>query len=134
MKERAEGHNVSVHVDKMGRRIAEACVKGDILLIEGPIETRRYTAAGGDTKYITEIAVRPFQGTVRRMPTPARKAVEPGYADAQSTDAAIASLSADEASANENPTVDELADVFDNWGADDGVSFGDGDGDDGFPF
>lgn len=69
MREKVEGHNVSIYVDALGKRVAAAGKKGDILLVEGPMETRSWTTGDGEKRYITEIAVRPNLGTIRRMPS-----------------------------------------------------------------
>jgi single-strand DNA-binding protein len=69
MREKVEGHNVSIYIDALGRRVMGACKKGDILLVEGPIETRVWTVEDGGKRYITEIAIRPNLGTIRRMPS-----------------------------------------------------------------
>ncbi|MFZ3585152.1 single-stranded DNA-binding protein [Loktanella sp. DJP18] len=132
IRERTEGHNIVIHVDKMGRRISEACTTGDILLIEGAIETRRYKDTNGQTRYITEIAIRPYQGTVRRMPTPARKLIEKasnGDADTKSGE----ETAQPEAQAEVVVvTGDGPADIFDDWGSEGFESLDDSGQD--FPF
>lgn len=68
-QERAEGHNIAIYVDKIADRIHEKCRKGDILFVEGPMETRRWTDNNGSTHYMTEVAIRPRLGGIRRLPT-----------------------------------------------------------------
>jgi len=124
MKEKPEGHNVSVYVEKMARRIADACRKGDVILVEGMIETRKWTTPEGETRYITEISVRPFQGTVRRMPVtrPHTQTDERIPTDA-TREVAVAADGVEGFAGS--------GDVFEDWESD-GMSSLDGDGD--FPF
>ncbi len=68
-QERTEGHNVSIYTDKLADRIHEKCRKGDIVFVEGPMETRRWTDANDITHYMTEVAIRPRLGGIRRLPT-----------------------------------------------------------------
>ena len=126
MKERPEGHNISVYVEKMARRIADACRKGDVILVEGAIETRRWTTPDGETRYMTEIAVRPFQGTIRRMPATKAASPTPALApDSQEVDEGETETTAS------TGIPDIEGDIFDDFTADGMVSL-DGDGD--FPF
>jgi len=68
-QERTEGHNVAIYVDVIADRIHEKCRKGDIVFVEGPMETRRWTDNNDVTHYMTEVAIRPRQGGIRRLPT-----------------------------------------------------------------
>jgi len=68
-QERTEGHNVAIYVDKIAERIHEKCCKGDIVFVEGPMETRRWTDQSDVTHYMTEVAIRPRLGGIRRLPT-----------------------------------------------------------------
>lgn len=68
-QEKAEGHNVAIYVDKIAERIAEKSRKGEIVFIEGPIETRSWTDSDGVKRYSTEIAIRPRLGGIRRLPS-----------------------------------------------------------------
>jgi single-strand DNA-binding protein len=68
-QERTEGHNIAIYVEKIADRIFDKCRKGDILFVEGPMETRRWKDANDVTHYMTEIAIRPYLGGIRRLPT-----------------------------------------------------------------
>lgn len=68
-QERTEGHNIAIYVDKIAERIYEKCKKGDIVFVEGPMETRRWTDNDDVTHYMTEVAIRPRLGGIRRLPT-----------------------------------------------------------------
>jgi single-strand DNA-binding protein len=67
--ERTEGHNVAIYVDAIADRIHDKCRKGDIVFIEGPMETRRWKDANDVVHYMTEVAIRPRLGGIRRLPT-----------------------------------------------------------------
>lgn len=118
-QEKVEGHNVAVYVEGLANRIAEACRKGDVLMVEGPMETRSWTGSDGTARYLTEIAVRPRLGTVRRVPA-GRGAEGP---------APIAPADTHDAPEDDLSQADPQADVFDDWLTDDLESDG---GD--FPF
>ena len=68
-QERTEGHNIAIYVDQIADRIYDKCRKGDILFVEGPMETRRWTDQNDVTHYMTEVAIRPRLGGIRRLPT-----------------------------------------------------------------
>lgn len=120
-REKAEGHNVAVYPEKLGQRMAEKCRKGDIILVEGVIETRRWKDSEGNTRYITEVAIRGMNGVVRRLPqgsgpSPASVAggeevPAPGDQDVKSMD--VSSI--------------DPEDIFDDWGGEDMSAFEDGD-------
>lgn len=83
-QERTEGHNVSIYVEKIADRIYEKCRKGDIVFVEGPMETRRWTDKDDVTHYMTEVAIRPRLGGIRRLPTGRTASpVEPAQAQEQ---------------------------------------------------
>lgn len=111
MKERSEGHNVSIYVPGLSTRIAERAAKGDILLVVGQLETRRWTASDGQVRYSTEVSIRPYAGSVRRLNGSARR-------PAQSETSSEHALSA--AAISESDLVRDISDavdhdVFDDW-------------------
>lgn len=67
-QERTEGHNIAIYVDKLAERIHDKCRKGDILFVEGSLETRKWTDHNSVTHYMTEIVIRPRIGGIRRLP------------------------------------------------------------------
>lgn len=73
MREKVEGHNIAIYVEALAKRTAENCRKGDIVLIEGTLETRRWEDGDNGYRYITEVAIRPFLGGLRRMPLAKRE-------------------------------------------------------------
>jgi len=67
-RERTEWHNVVIW-NEMLVGVAEKYVKkGDLLYLEGQIETRKWEKDGVD-RYSTEIVLRPFHGELKLMPT-----------------------------------------------------------------
>lgn len=63
-KERTEWHRVTVWPDHTVGLIERYVRKGDMILIEGSLETRKWTDQQGQDRYSTEIVVRPFSGGV----------------------------------------------------------------------
>ncbi len=62
-KERTEWHNVSVTGPVV--KVVEAYVhKGDQILIEGQLQTRKWQDQAGNDKYTTEVVVRAIGGAV----------------------------------------------------------------------
>lgn len=57
-------HNVVV-MAKGAVNLAKHIGKGDLILIEGSVETRSYTGRDGEKKYITEIVVRDYHGSLQ---------------------------------------------------------------------
>jgi single-strand DNA-binding protein len=73
MREKVEGHNIAIYVENIAKRAAENCRKGDVVLIEGTLETRRWEDGEHGYRYMTEVAIRPFIGSIRRMPLAKRE-------------------------------------------------------------
>tara|TARA_R100000687_G_scaffold81988_1_gene80103 strand:- start:1395 stop:1901 length:507 start_codon:yes stop_codon:yes gene_type:complete len=120
-REKAEGHNVAVYPEKLGQRMAEKCRKGDIILVEGVIETRRWTDNEGNTRYITEIAIRGMNGVVRRLPQGAAQT------SALATEQGEAPASSEEGVKSSDVSSIDPEDIFDDWGGEDMSAFEDGD-------
>lgn len=137
-KEKVEGHNIAIYVNKLAERVAEKARKGDVLYVEGPIETRRWTDGENVQRSITEIAIRPHLGTIRRVPT-GRSPARPGETDRQdSTDSTqsgttshAAPVDAPESDTDpfDDPFLDDSfgndLDAFGEWSADGEESFDD---------
>lgn len=68
-REKVEGHNVVIHVAPIARRAAETLAKGSLVYIAGALETRKWEGNDGIKRYTTEVVIRPYQGTLRRLPT-----------------------------------------------------------------
>ena len=63
-RERTEWHKVIVWVEPLGQVIEKYCVKGSKVYVEGQLRTRSYEDAEGATRYVTEIHLTPFNGTI----------------------------------------------------------------------
>ena len=66
-RERTEWHNIAVFVDPTIRFIEQYVSKGDMLYIEGKLETRKWQDQSGQDRYTTEIVVRPYSGEVKKL-------------------------------------------------------------------
>lgn len=62
-KERQDYHNIKV-TEPHSVNFCKRLQKGNIIYLEGKIETRQYKTKEGDTKYVTEILIKPFQGKI----------------------------------------------------------------------
>ena len=79
-REKTEWHRVAVfnkaHIDYIQRN---AVSKGDMVVVEGKLETRKWQDENGNDRYSTEITVRPFGGefTVIRTKASPKSAYDP---------------------------------------------------------
>lgn len=62
-KERTEWHRVVIFNEHIGKIAKDYLKKGDLIYIEGQIETRKYEKDGRDV-YTTEIVLRPYNGAL----------------------------------------------------------------------
>ena len=66
-KEKTEWHRVVVF-NKAAADFADKYVKkGDLVYVEGSVETRKWTDNEGAERYATEIVVHPFEGVLQSM-------------------------------------------------------------------
>lgn len=63
-RERTEWHTVKIHNEGLIRVAREYLNKGDQVYIEGRLETREWQDKSGAKRYSTEVALRPFSGTL----------------------------------------------------------------------
>lgn len=63
-----EGHSVVVYVTPIARRAATTLKKGSLVYIAGLLETRKWVGQDDVTRYSTEVVIRPYNGTLRRLP------------------------------------------------------------------
>jgi len=68
-KEDVQGHNVSIRISQVAKRAAETLQKGALVYVAGTLETRKWEGSDGSTRYTTEVVIRPYQGTFRRLPS-----------------------------------------------------------------
>ena len=63
-QEKTEWHRVTIWPEKTVELIEKYVRKGDMIHIEGKIETRKWQDQQGNDRYSTEIHVKPFSGSV----------------------------------------------------------------------
>lgn len=68
MREKSQGHTVVVQAESVARRLAGVLQKGHMVYVEGMLEHRQWQNADGQTRYATEVVVRPYLGTIRKLP------------------------------------------------------------------
>lgn len=68
-KERTEWHRVSVF-GRAAETVERFVSKGDLICIEGQIQTRKWTDNNGQDRYTTEIVVRPYNGEITFLSPP----------------------------------------------------------------
>ena len=66
-KERTEWHAVAVFAEAAARYADQYLRKGSLVYVEGKLETRKWQDKSGQDRYTTEIAVRPYGGTVQGL-------------------------------------------------------------------
>jgi single-strand DNA-binding protein len=63
---RTQWHNISVFNDALAEVTEKFVRKGSYLCVEGQLEHRQYEK-DGDTKYVSEIVLRPFNGSITML-------------------------------------------------------------------
>jgi single-strand DNA-binding protein len=64
-QEKTEWHTVTVWVEALVDALEKYSGKGSKVLIEGKLETRKWTDKDGKDRYTTEVVVRPYGGAVQ---------------------------------------------------------------------
>lgn len=84
-RERTQWHSVSVLAEPIGLFLLKYARKGDQVFVQGQLENRQYERDGA-TQRVTEIAVRPYVGTVQLQSRtkPQDREAEPVSANAPS--------------------------------------------------
>jgi len=68
-QERAEGHNVVIHNERIIEVAEKYLKKGDKVFIQGTLRTRKYNDKDGNERYTTEIDVPRYNGTMTMLPS-----------------------------------------------------------------
>lgn len=63
-RERTEWHRVAIFVDGLIGVVEQYLHKGAKVYIEGQLETRKWQDQSGQDRYSTEVAIRPFNGSL----------------------------------------------------------------------
>ena len=74
-RERTDWHHVVLRVEGTINYAADYCRKGDLVWIEGKMQTRKWQDRDGNDRYTTEVVVPPFGGEFTKLASPGR-----GYA------------------------------------------------------
>lgn len=63
-QERTQWHQIVVWNEPLGKIIMDHVKKGSKVMIEGQLETRKWTDQSGNDKYTTEVVLRPFNSNL----------------------------------------------------------------------
>lgn len=66
-KERTQWHAVAIFNEPVGKIAEQYCRKGDLVYVEGQLETRKWQDQSGADRYTTEVVLRPFNGGMRLL-------------------------------------------------------------------
>ncbi|MCI4660304.1 MAG: single-stranded DNA-binding protein [Neomegalonema sp.] len=66
-KERTEWHRVVIYSEPLVRVAQNYLRKGSKIYVEGQLETRKWTDQGGQERYTTEIALRPYRSELTML-------------------------------------------------------------------
>ncbi len=64
-KERTEWHRVTIHNDALVGLAEQYLHKGSKVYVEGKLETRKWQDQSGQDRYSTEVAIRPYGGSLQ---------------------------------------------------------------------
>lgn len=64
-KQKMEWHRIAVFNDKLMEALANQVKKGVLLMVEGQLETRKYTDSKEQERITTDVVLRPFKGTIQ---------------------------------------------------------------------
>lgn len=67
-QERTQWHNIVVWNEGLVKVVENYVSKGDLLYVEGQLETRKWQDQSGNDRYTTEVVLRAFGGTLKLMP------------------------------------------------------------------
>lgn len=63
-KEKVEWHNVAVFNENLVRIVEQYVHKGDMVYVEGALQTRKWQDRDGNDRYTTEIVLQKFRGEI----------------------------------------------------------------------
>jgi single-strand DNA-binding protein len=72
-KERTEWHRVVVFSEGLAKVVEQYCRKGDKVLVEGALQTRKWQDQQGTDRYSTEVVLQNFNGTLILLSSKADK-------------------------------------------------------------
>lgn len=84
-RERTEWHRVVIFSEGLANVAEQYCRKGSRILVEGQIQTRKWTDQGGTERYTTEIVLQGFNATLRLLDSPGGRAADAAPRDTGDT-------------------------------------------------
>ena len=66
-KERTEWHSVSLQQEGAVKFAEQYLRKGDLIYVEGQLQTRKWQDQSGQDRYSTEVVVRPYNGSISKL-------------------------------------------------------------------
>ena len=70
--EKTEWHTVAIFAEPKAKYAQNTMRKGDMVQLEGSLETRKWTDQAGQDRYSTEIVIRPFEGDLNEGNDPGK--------------------------------------------------------------
>lgn len=66
-QEKTEWHKVVIFAEPTAKFVRQYVKKGDLVYVEGALETRKWDKDNGETAYITEIVIRAYGGQIQAI-------------------------------------------------------------------
>lgn len=66
-RERTEWHSVAIYIENLQNIAMQYLKKGQLVYIEGALETRKWKDQSGNERYTTEVCVRAFRGNMEML-------------------------------------------------------------------
>lgn len=66
-REKTEWHSIAVKAEHTVRFVEQYVQKGDLVYVEGELETRKWQAQDGSDRYSTEIVIAPYSGSLSKL-------------------------------------------------------------------
>lgn len=66
-REKTDWHRVVVFNEQAAKFARDYAKKGDLVYVEGRLETRKYEKSPGEEVYITEVIIAPYEGVLQLM-------------------------------------------------------------------
>ena len=67
-QERTEWHSIAIYAEHPAKIAEQYLRKGDLVYLEGALETRKWQDQSGTDRYTTEVVLRPYSGMLLLMP------------------------------------------------------------------
>lgn len=67
-QEKTQWHNIVVWNEGAAKYVENNVKKGDLIYLEGQIETRKWQDQSGNDRYTTEVVLQPYKSTIQKVP------------------------------------------------------------------